>query len=205
MQENKPIQLPWEDDFDLEAVDPVTEKPRFVIDDLGKANWALKKIAAMRSELASVDSLANAEIDKIKAWQTKEKTRINSEIRSFETRLRPFAEAVVAGKKKKSVNCPNGLFGFRSKAADFEIINDSKLLKDIKRDCPEFVRIKEEIAWGDFKKSLQLIVDEETQKQLIINSVGQPIENVRYVPEQITFYTKGVKTDGKCESDNGID
>lgn len=190
MQEKKPMQLPWEDDIDIEEIDPVTEKPRFVIDDLGKANWALKKIAALRSELASVDSLANAEIDKIKAWQTKEKTRINSEIRSFETRLRPFAEAVVAGKKKKSVNCPNGVFGFRSKAADFDIVNDSKLLEDIKRDCPEFVKIKEEINWGDFKKSLQLIVDEETQKQLIINNSGQPIKNVRYVPEQITFYTK---------------
>ena len=200
MEENKLVQLPWDDDFDIDEVDPATEKPRCVIDDLGKANWALKKIAALRSELASVDSLVNAEIDKIKAWQTKEKTRINSEITSFETRLRPFAEAAVAGKKKKSVNCPNGVFGFRNKAADSEIVNDSKLLEDIKRDCPEFVKIKEEINWGDFKKSLQLIVDEETQKQLIINNSGQPIDNVRYVPEKITFYTKGVKSDGKCES-----
>lgn len=105
MEENKLVQLPWEDDVDIEEVDPVTEKPRFIIDDLGKANWALKKIAALRTDLNKVNDLANAEIEKIKGWQTKEKTRINSEIMSFETRLRPFAEAEVAGKKKKSVNC----------------------------------------------------------------------------------------------------
>ena len=202
MEENKLVQLPWEDDFDIDEIDPVTEKPRFIIDDLGKANWALKKIAAMRSELAGVDSLANAEIEKIKSWQIKEKTRINMVIMNLESRIRPFAEAITAGKKKQSVNCPNGVFGFRIKAADFEIVNDNKLLEDIKRDCPEFVRIKEEVAWGDFKKSLQLVVDEESQKQFIVNSAGQPIENVRYVPAQITFYTKGAKSDGKCESNN---
>lgn len=184
------MQLPWEDDIDIEEVDPVTEKPKFIIDNLGKANWALKKIAALRSDLNKVNDLANVEIEKIKAWQTKEKTRINYEIMSFETRLRPFAEAVVAGQKKKSVNCPNGVFGFRAKAEDFEVLNEAKLLEDLQKECPEYIRVKQEVAWSELKKALNLIVDEETGAQTIITTAGQIIDNVRYVPAQTTFYTK---------------
>lgn len=198
MEENKPIWLPWEDDIDIEEVDSVTGKPKFIIDNLGKANWALKKIAALRYDLDKVNNLANAEIEKIKEWQTKEKTRINSEIMSFETRLRPFAEAAVADKKKKSVNCPNGVFGFRDKAASFEVVNEAKLLDDLKKECPEYIRVKQEVAWSELKQSLQLIVDEETGAQTIITAAGQLIENVRYVPAQPTFYTKTGGQDGKC-------
>lgn len=170
-----------------------SEQEKFTVDTLGKANWCLKKINAIRKQLQDNDSFANEELAKIKIWQDKEAERLNRELQHFEIILRPFAEEQLKDSKKKSQNLPNGVFGFKKTAESVEIVNKEALLAWAQNQAPEYIKTvtSQSVAWGELKKELMIINDPTTGAPIITTNYGQVLDSsVQVKPATVTFYTK---------------
>lgn len=167
----------------LDQQNEVNEK--FTVDSDEKANGVLRKIAALEQKKQANDELAQAEIEKIKAWLEQVNGALDQDIEYFQGLLAQYAEAQrKLNPKFKSRKLPNGKFGFRKKPAKWQY-DDTKLLEYLKQNgMAEFVRIKEEANKAALKKKVKVadgkVVDPET---------GQILEGVTVEDQGEVFYT----------------
>src|SRR6266545_323342 len=87
------------DDFigeEYAGIDP----QKFTIDNIGEAEWAVRKITKAQSSIDQIDQLAKQRIDQIKEWQEKAKAEHTSTIAFFEGLLEPYAKQQITGKKR---------------------------------------------------------------------------------------------------------
>ena len=172
----------------------INENEKFIIDDLAKAEWAMKKIAKRQGELVILQEQAErmkADIDK---WLLRETTEKQDDISYLENLLKPFAESSIQGTKKKSLALPSGKIGFRAGAKNF-VLNGTKvtntmpeLITFVKGSSPEFIETKESVKWADYKKTLNADGDK------VITADGEIIEGMTIQQSEPKFYVdvKGV-------------
>lgn len=149
-----------------------TERGGFVIDDLSKAEWAMKKIAhiqAKKNELEQQAEKMKADIEIMKAdvdnWLVSETAGYDDDLEYFKGALTPFLLSQIAGTKKRSINLPSGKIGIRAGAVQYYVGKEKadkdnrELIEFAKQSVPEFVKIKETLDWASFKKTLILLDD----------------------------------------------
>lgn len=166
----------------LEKENQVDE--RFTVDSDEKANWVLRKIASLEEKKEANTSLAQVEIEKIKAWLEQVNGGLDRDIEYFQGLLAEYAQAQREKDPKfKSRKLPNGKFGFRKKPAKWQY-DDSRLLEYLKQNgLTEYIRIKEEANKSALKKKAKVVdgkaVDPET---------GQVIEGIFVEDQGEQFY-----------------
>lgn len=96
-----------------EYMQPENVKEGFVIDDLKKAEWALKKIAEHKAACKRIDEFADGEIAKIQDWAHEQTKSHEDDIKYFESLLMPFAASELQGKKTKTIKLPAGKMSFK--------------------------------------------------------------------------------------------
>lgn len=139
-------------------VQPVEEVYHgFEVQDIGAADWAVRKIARYRELRKQVDDYVAAVKKSMDDYKKAMDDRYDSHINFLTEKLRPFAEQQIAGTKMKSFQLPSGRLQFRT-GYSFDK-DEAKLLAYVKIECPDYVKVTEEVKWGDFKKQLKWTPD----------------------------------------------
>lgn len=167
----------------------LNERQVFVIDDMAKAEWAMKKIAKARKIIQQRGVECEQMIADARSWLENETAAINDDISYFESALRMFAEQQIAGSKKKSFNLPSGKIGFRSGTKKYylagnEVKNDNpELLDFVKLSMPELVEVKESVKWSELKKNLKVLDNGK-----VVTEDGEIVPDMKVVSCEDRFY-----------------
>lgn len=147
------------------------------INDIGGADWALRKIAALQSQNDEINKFADQERERIASWESKETESNNDRISFFEMKLSEYLNQLRKDDPKARIKAPHGTVGTRKIPDKWEY--SSEAVEELKKlGMTEFVRIKEEVDKAAFKKSVSVI-----EGGRIVNSDGEVIEAVKVIPQ----------------------
>jgi hypothetical protein len=155
---------------------------RFKITNLDQVNWALRKLAAYKAKAGEINSLAEAEIERIKSWQERELKKLEDSRKFFEGLLEEYHRSRIAqNPKEKTISTPYGKLQIKKVPQKWNY-DDSKLLEWLKKNRPELIRIKEDPNKQELKKVVQVnglrVVDLDT---------GEVVEGIVLEPESEKF------------------
>lgn len=167
-----------------EAEDEDAPRPVWRITDDGCADWACRKIAEERAELARIRELAEAQIARIEEKLAAAERRCENGTRFLTSKLAEYFETVPhkTTKTKASYRLLSGTLTRKFGGASMEK-DDSKLVEFLKASGNlEFIKTEEKPKWGEYKKRLEImggsVVDTET---------GEIVEGVKAVEKPDTF------------------
>lgn len=165
-------------------------RKEFVVDDLSKAEWAMKKIAQQQKIVEEKQEQAlkmKADIDEWLKKETKEQT---DSINYFTSLLQPFATEQLKDNKKKSIKLPSGSVGYRSSQPSWSFNgqpidkNNLEFVDYVSATSPAFVKTKKSVDWSSFKKTLT------NNKGMILSSEGEILDKIQIREEPPKFYVK---------------
>lgn len=167
-----------------EAEDEDAPRPVWRITDDDCADWACRKIAEDRAELARIRELAEAQIARIEEKLAAAERRCENGTRFLTSKLAEYFETVPhkTTKTKASYRLLSGTLTRKFGGASMEK-DDSKLVEFLKASGNlEFIKTEEKPKWGEYKKRLEImggsVVDTET---------GEIVEGVKAVEKPDTF------------------
>lgn len=179
MLANKLEQL--EEQLQDESVELTHEQvsERYKIDNLSSLDWAFRKLAANNAELSEKEAFAKAELEKITSWINAERAKTEHANGFFEHLVTEYHASVLAeDHKKKSLSTPNGkIQSTTRKPAIVKPEKDSlpQLVEYAEQnEFADFVEVKKELKWTEFKKELTL-----TDDLKVVDSNGQVVP---YIP-----------------------
>ena len=167
------------------------EKKRFEVTDEASAEWCLEKMEENAKARALIDEQYERMIARHKAWREDALKEIEESDAYFQSLLRPWAEAKLAGGKKKSVKLPSGRVGFRAGSLSYMLgdekvtATNARLLAFVKGEDESFVERKESVRWGDYKKTLQV-----TESGRVVTADGVPIPGMTCTQGEPSFYVE---------------
>lgn len=161
------------------------EAPRqFRIADDGAAEWAVQKIAEERRELARIRALADEQIARIMEKVEAAEKRCENGTSFLTAKLAEYFETVPhkTTKTKESYRLLSGTLAKKIGGVQLKPDNE-KLLEFLKASGnTDMISTKEEPAWGEYKKRLEImggsVIDKET---------GEIVEGVNIEEKLDTF------------------
>lgn len=182
------------------------QKESFIVDDLSKAEWIVKKINKLQNDIDYVNNeskkMLEAEKLKIETWAQNEILEKEASINFFKLKLQPFAEEQLKDSKKKSFKVPSGTIGFKSGSVNFKIkgedvSNDNQdLIAFTQSSYPELIKTTTIVNWSDLKKKLKTIEtkinteDGEKIEIKVITEDGEMVPNMTVEQNENKFYVK---------------
>ena len=162
------------------------EPTEFVIDTDQKAEWALKKVLEAKAEKERLTSLVNSELDLLKVRQAEIDRHYENETSYLMAKLNEYMMTVKckATKTQATYELLSGKLVLKFPKTKMK--ESPELLDWCKQNAPEFVRTKEEVMWGEFKKNL-----EATTEGVIMANTGEFVEGVEIQEEPAEFDIKG--------------
>ena len=150
---------------------------RFKIDNLSSADWALRKIAINNKNLKEKEEL----FAQYEAWIKEERFKTAENNSYFEYLLTDYHARVLAeNPKQKSISTPNGKVQSTTRKPSIvkpEKDNLPQLIEYAEQNAfNEFIEIKKDLKWSEFKKELQL--KEINGKHVAVDSNGQIVPEV---------------------------
>lgn len=162
--------------YELEDLEQ-TSVEGWSIDDIGGADWALRKISALQSQNDEIKKFADLERERIANWETKETESNNDRISFFEMKLSEYLNKLRKDDPKARIKTPHGTVGTRKVPDKWEY--SSEAVEELKKlGMTEYVRIKEEVDKAALKKSVSVL-----EGGRIVNSDGEVIEAVKVIPQ----------------------
>lgn len=142
----------------LNQPDDAGNRECFVVTDIGKAEWAIKKIKYHTQKKEEAAEFVKAEKAKLDAYLAEINADHDKDIEYFKELLRSYALDQLQGTKQKTVKLPSGSLSFRSVPPRIE--KDEELLLAFTKECyPEMVVVTESVKWGELKKQLKVMDD----------------------------------------------
>lgn len=171
-----------EEYFDEELDSPTSA---WRIADLGQADWALKRLAALEKEAADNERIAELRIAEIRARTAKLNATALRGADFFRGQLAAYAMShrteLLGGGKKKTRKLPSGEIAFRSKGGGLSIIDRDALLSWARQQPVEsgLLRIKEEPALDEIKRHFKASGEvpdgmqlEEEREEVVVKAVS---------------------------------
>lgn len=87
---NNLLKLELNDMEEIVTENTEEQKERFKIEDLGQANWAFRKLAALEQEEKEIDQLAKSEKSRIEHWEKTEKEKLKQSKEFFRYLLEEY-------------------------------------------------------------------------------------------------------------------
>lgn len=165
--------------YELEELEEneAEEKQTWEISDLGSADWALRKISALKDQNTEIKKFADLERERIANWEQKETISNSDRITFFEMKLAEYLGKLRVDDPKARIKTPHGSVGTRKIPDKWEYAPDA--VDELKAlGMSELLRVKTEIDKAEFKKSVQVLEDGR-----IVTTDGEVIESVRIVPQ----------------------
>lgn len=136
----------------------VDNEERFVINDDGKAEWALNKIIEEKAETQRMINVANSMImkyqEKIEVYQN----QFESKTAYLKEQLRQYFETVPhkITKTQETYKLPSGTLKLKKQNPEY-IRDEEKLLEWVKANKISYVKTKESVNWAELKKELKFV------------------------------------------------
>lgn len=171
----------------------VAEGPRpvLLIDTLEKAAWAMRKIAWAQEKINEIERVAQAEIERIKAWVEQATASHRHTMEFFDVPLKEYHRRVLAeNPRAKTIRLPHGTLEARSASAAPEVDGDAgreALTAWAQESAPEYVEMEPRLVWGGLKQALQVDTD---AGQVVYAATGEIVPGVRIKPAETTFKVK---------------
>lgn len=163
-----------------ESVELTTEEisSKYKIDNLDSLDWAFRKVASYRLDLAEQEAYAKAQIEKINTWLAAERAKAERNIGFFEHLVVEYHASILAeNPKKKSISTPNGKVQSTTRKPSIIKPDDASLPQIIEyaeqNAFSQFVEVKKELKWAEFKKHLTL-----TDDLKVVDSNGQIVDGI---------------------------
>lgn len=187
MLANKLEQL--EEQLQDESVELTHEQvsERYKIDNLSSLDWAFRKLAANNAELSEKEAFAKAELEKITSWINAERAKTEHANGFFEHLVTEYHASVLAeDPKKKSLSTPNGKIQSTTRKPSIVKPEKDSLPQLVEyaeqNEFTDFVEVKKELKWTEFKKELTL-----TDDLKVVDSNGQVVPNIPISEGGTTF------------------
>ena len=139
----------------------VEERENFKIDSLEGATWAFRKLRAIESKIAEIDTIAEQEINRINTWMEKELEQYSKDKEYFNYLLQEYYREEKAKDKKFKLSTPYGKVTAR-KSKKWIYEDEESLLEYLKQSEPSCIRVKEEINKTEVKKIFKDGINAET-------------------------------------------
>jgi phage host-nuclease inhibitor protein Gam len=170
---------------------PATTGPHgLVLDDDGKAEWALRLYGKYEQDAARVDAEADAYIAQVEAWRREQKARCQGKLALFGGALQGwFKRWREQNPREKSVKLVGGTVGERT--AQPEVVrNDAALLAWLKGlGHDDLVKVKESPDWAELKRFCNL-----DGQNPVYKPTGEVIEAVTLIQREPSFFVKPSET-----------
>lgn len=155
---------------------------RFKIRSIEQSNWAFRKLKALDEKVNEVTELANKEIDRILEWKENELKQVGRSKEFFEGLLTEYFVTEREKDSKFKISTPYGKVSARKSQDKWTYEND-KVLKWLKENDTELIRIKEEINKAELKKKYQVINGQ------VVTEDGEIVEGITVTeqPDSITI------------------
>lgn len=161
------------------------EKEPFRIVDLSTLNWTFKQLSNLQQKENEIRSFAKAERDKLNEWEKKELDPIENQKEYFDHLIQSYHfEKLREDPKAKTLSTPYGSSKSRASKAAPEQADKESLLSYIQENNMRDY-IKEDVKWGDFKKTLT--VAELEGAPVVVDENGQVVPGVVVKPEAINY------------------
>jgi hypothetical protein len=124
------------DELEQEMMPPVIVPERFVIDEAQKASWAVRKIVEARKYG-----------ERVQQWCERELRRAEQEedwlLRRFGAELEAWAKEELKrlGVRRRSLNLPGGIVGFRLQPARVEVVDEQAVLAWCRSHLPIALKV----------------------------------------------------------------
>lgn len=133
----------------------------FKIENLEGATWAFRKLRAIENKEADIKAIAEEEIARITAWRDAELKQYEGDKQYFSFLLEEYYKNEKAKDKKFKLSTPYGKVTAR-KSSKWNYENEEALVKYLKDNKQELVRVKEEVNKTELKKVFKDGVDKAT-------------------------------------------
>lgn len=161
---------------DLELSDEV-----LVLDD-ASAEMVLRQLKAAEDQYDRMKAWYDHQISNLK--DIRDRTRVWAE-----ACLRPYMDMVPkTGKKIQSYDMPGGTLKLAKQDPEYEVTDD-EMVPWLKQNAPEFVKVKEEAAWGEWKKANKFTVTDDGK---LVTEDGEIVPGVKATvrPDKFTIKCK---------------
>lgn len=185
-QEQQPVTVDELESMNMEAL--TSEEPGavkvFKITDDSLADWAVRKIADERAELARLKELADEQIARIMEKVAEAEKRCENNTSFMTSKLAEYFETVPhkETKTKHSYRLLSGALVKKIGGVSMEK-DDEKLLEYFKSSGnDDMIQTVEKPKWGEFKKRLEIVAG-----QIVDKDTGEIVEGVAIVEKPDTF------------------
>lgn len=153
------------------------ENQTWKIDSLESADWAFRKISALKKTNEEINKLADKERERIANWETKETQSNQDSIEFFEHKLADYLYQLRKTDKKAKIKTPHGTVSTRKQPDSWEYRSDAvEKLKEL--GLTEFVAVKESVNKAEFKKAVTVL-----DNGCVVSPDGEIIESVKVIPQ----------------------
>lgn len=168
-----PETLEYEHLSDGPFVDSLPE--RFVIDSDKKADWAIEKIKDERAEFDRLKKIALDRIAELNQRINDLQERTDRRTGNLKALLMDYMQTVKPTKQTKTQTQYELLSGklVMKKQAPEYVQDEPAMVAWAKGFAPEYVQVKESIAWGELKK-----VTETQGEQVILKETGEVVPGI---------------------------
>lgn len=146
-----------------------SEDPKWTIDSLGKADWAMRKLGQATANMKARDLLVNDEIKRLIEWAEQANKVDKNTIAFFEGQLRKYHESVIqadpsdekAWKKEenKTVQLPGGELSFAKNPTSIDV-DDEVFIPWALANQPDWVKVKREVTRTPIKAEIKKALDD---------------------------------------------
>lgn len=159
---------------------------RFKITDQESLNWAFRKIAAFKAQMNETEEIAAKEIARVHQWAAEQQKPLEQSIEFFESLITQYHMQLLESDPKapKTLKTPHGKSKSMTRKPAPVAADKDKLLEHVK-EAGMADYIKEEIRWGDFKKTLSITTADG--QPVVVDAWGQRVEGVEIDQGGTTF------------------
>lgn len=141
-------------------------QPGFIVDDDQKADWALRKIAAVKAQQADIKAQAEQQINMIDQWEQEQTEHLEKDVEYFTSMLVSYAiKKREEDPKFKTQKLPHGKIGFRKQQPKWLFEDNAAELMEA-AGYKDLIRYKPEPKKAEIKKRFAIdkgrAIDTET-------------------------------------------
>ncbi|WP_427814419.1 host-nuclease inhibitor Gam family protein [Enterococcus sp. 22-H-5-01] len=172
---------------DLEKSNVRTEETQsWQVDSIESADWAFRKILALKKANEEVKQFADKEHERLEDWERKETTSNHESIEFFQHKLAEYLHVLRKTDKKAKVKTPHGVVSTRKQPDLWEYQTDA-VDKLKKLGLAELIETKESVKKQEFKKVVSVLPN-----GTVVSPDGELIDFVKVTPQEEKIVIKEV-------------
>ncbi|EIE3649222.1 host-nuclease inhibitor Gam family protein [Staphylococcus pseudintermedius] len=161
----------------------------FQVNSLETANWAFKKLEALKAKETEINGVAEKELDRIKQWQSQELKSIESDKEYFEYLVTDYYKREKEKDDKFKLSTPYGKVTSHAGSKVLEMqggVNEQDVIDQLEqKGLMDFVRITKNLNKDDIKKGFY--VDDDGK---LIDTNGEVLEGIKMVRKPTSYTVK---------------